>query len=163
MLKIELNSVSAHQTISVYLEEKERFVDLYYYCLDYSLIDHEQSIAKGFLNFFLMLENWKVKIRALTPNEITFLPFDYSDQYIGFFLLERLSIDEMTIQYAYTTDYIGANAAPSQLHTINLLDKPYRLIDQQYTYSLTMFLQELESSIDTLLTKFYKRNLSASS
>lgn len=155
MLKIEFNSMNAHNTISVSMGENKKKIDLYYYCLDYALLEKEQSISKGWFNFFLMLENWRIKIKRIKINQKDFLPFDYSDQYIGFYIIERISNEEVTVQYASTTEFTGWNAAPSQLYTEDLLSKPYKLFYEVFTFDVAILLQEIEAAIENLSDVFY--------
>lgn len=157
MLRIEFKSFSDHETIIVSLGKSKNHVDLYCYCMDYALLKEDQATSKGFFNLFLMLENWKYKIKTLDINEKDYLPFDYSDQHIGFFVIERISSEEINIQDAFTSEFTGWNTAPSQLYVKNLLSKPYKLTGDLFRYNKTKLLQELETAVENLSDVFYVR------
>lgn len=157
MLKIKLISLSVHKTFEFFLGDKSYYGDLYYFCLDNTFFENDQSLAKGVLNFLAMLENWKLKIEKLGLSQRDFLPFDYSDQYIGFFIISKISNEEILIQYGYTPDYFGWGTNPSQLYVVDIIDKSYRTDHKEYVIPISQLVQEINGSISTILSEFYTK------
>jgi hypothetical protein len=60
----------------------EQIADTYYFSLDISNLT-ENETRKVVLNLIGLLQNWKDKLSKLQSNKIVFLPFDYSDEYLG--------------------------------------------------------------------------------
>lgn len=158
MFKIELTSLTDHETLKVVLGDGCLYADLYYYCLDNNFFKHDRSLTKGLLNFVSMVENWKLKIRSLKVNTSDVLPFDYSDQYIGFFIISRINDDDIDIRSAFTTEYVGPLVNPSELYLINFMDKRYESEDKKYRIPIPQLLEAIDSSMSTILSSFYKKN-----
>lgn len=158
MLSIKLNSLTAHDTIDIVLGDDSYTIDLYYYCLDNTFIKREEGLAKGLLNFFAMIENWKLKIRNLSVNKSDVLPFDYSDQYVGFFVVSRIDNENVSIQAASSTEYQGCSINPSQLYLENFISKPYRLKDNKYVIPMLQLFQGIDDSLANIFREFYNTN-----
>lgn len=58
-----------------------------------------------------MLENWKRNIEDNT--EVIFLPFDFSDQYLGCIRMERLDVHKVKVNDGVTLLYQGHSLSPS--------------------------------------------------
>jgi|GEM_PF-6381616 len=157
MFKIILNSLKAYETIKIRLGDEESFTDLYYYCLDNTFFKDDETITKGLLNFVCMVENWKINIKKLEIGSSTALPFDFSDQYIGFFIISKVDEQLVTIQSAWTLAHKGWGVNPSQLHLVNLLDDPYEVADKSYTMPLQELLDSIEDSMTAIFSEFYKK------
>lgn len=158
MFKIELSSLEAYRTLKVVLGNDSYYADLHYFCLDNTFFGAEQNAPKGFLNFASMIESWKLKIKKIQINKSDYLPFDYSDQYIGFFLISRINEEDIAIQYAITTEYQGWGINPSQLYLETFIDKPYELDGEKYTMPIHQLLLDMEGSMSTILSGFYKKD-----
>lgn len=157
MFKITLNSPKAYETIKIRLGDEELYTDLYYYCTDNSFFEEYASIAKGFLNFVCMVENWKINIKKLEIGSSTALPFDFSDQYIGFFIISKVDEQLITIQSACTLAHQGWGVNPSQLHLVNFFDDPYEVDDKSYTMPILELLDSIEESMTAIFSEFYTR------
>lgn len=159
MINVRLLKMSPHDSLEITLNDESNTIDLYYYCLDNSFLNEEQGLAKGLLNFITMIEIWSRKIDLLKINQRDFLPFDYSDEYIGFFIVSRLNEFDISIQAAFTTDFLGWGTNPSQIHSIDFLSKPYRFNGKEHKASLKQFITSLNKSKSSILRDLYRQDL----
>jgi hypothetical protein len=61
--------------------------DLYHLFKDDSLLKGDYQHNKGILNFLLLLENWTKRLASANDGQSVFLPFDFSDEYLGGFVV----------------------------------------------------------------------------
>ena len=109
MLKvwIEYSNKSQHKDLHLEIQSigLKVVADTYYFILDDNI--NENRIA----DFFKNLSN---TIEKLEEGETCYLPFDFSDQYIG--CLQVHSDDETVfVNYGFTTKYSGTNIQPSDI------------------------------------------------
>jgi hypothetical protein len=102
-----------------------------------------------------MVTNWKVKLEALTIGQEDFLPFDYEDQYIGFFLVKKLSADGLSIQFALTTFHNGETLNPSQVYVQRIINEPYQTFGESYRVERSQLITAIDQSLMLLLNKLY--------
>jgi hypothetical protein len=145
MFKIELLSL---------FQETFTF-DLIVFSADTTFFREEETIEKGLLNFVTMVTNWKVKLEALMIGQEDFLPFDYEDQYIGFFLVKKLSTDGLSIQFALTTFHNGETLNPSQVYAQRIINEPYQPFGESYRVEQSLFVKAIDQSLMLLLNKLY--------
>ncbi|WP_338876739.1 hypothetical protein WBJ53_13880 [Spirosoma sp. SC4-14] len=157
MFKITLNSPKAYETIKVRLGNEDFYTDLYYYCTDNTFFEEHASMSKGLLNFVCMVENWKVSIKKLGIGSSTALPFDFSDEYVGFFIVTAKNDKEVKIQSAYTKGIHGVANSPSDFNSTNFLDEPYEVDDKSYTMPVQELLDSIEDSMTAIFSEFYKK------
>lgn len=157
MFEIKLLTVDDHDSFEIKLFEEVYVVDLYYYCLDTSFVSQDNSIAKGLLNFIVMLENWIIKLNDLKSNDSDFLPYDYSDQYIAFFHVQRIDSINISVQSAFTTEFLGWGLNPSQLHLENIISKPYHSNGCIYTIPLENFVNLVKKSKELITLQLYAK------
>jgi hypothetical protein len=122
MIKITLNTIEKpYKNIQLEIfSNKEiliEYCDLYYFCLDSLFLKEETDFIKGLLNFIYLLNNWKSKLKNI-DNEV-FLPFDFSDEYIGGLLLQRFSNDILKCAYVVSREFKGPLCSPTQISIIN--------------------------------------------
>ena len=155
MFNLKLLSLGPYNTFEISLEEESHKIDLYCYCLDNTFFENHTDVTKGLLNFFAMLENWKVKLRNLKLKRTDYLPYDYSDQYIGFLLVSQIDEQFITVQAASTPEYFGWGSNPSQLYLENFTDKSFSFSGKQYTILKEQFITEIETSVMNIFKDFY--------
>ena len=113
-------------------------------------MDGDKSINKVTLNIKQLLNCWCDAIRYLKKDEIIFLPFDYSDQYIGCFRIKSLKNDEIIVDYGYTTKYEGWEIRPSQFHNFKINDVDYNIKTDSFQCEKYEFIESINSSINQI-------------
>nr|WP_293837315.1 hypothetical protein [uncultured Arsenicibacter sp.] len=133
-----------------------QYNDLYFYCLDNNFFNDEDGLTKGLLNFISMLINWKEKIRKMIVGDSSFLPFDFSDQYIGFIHLYQYEQECVNVTYCFTINYLGCLINPSTSNSVDLLDAPYKEVGPTYPVKKEELLQDIDSAIKCFFEGLYK-------
>lgn len=113
-MKININNIEVDGKLFLEIEEID-FVqqsEIYYWVID-DYLDEEESLLRGVKGLKRVLTSWISLIKSSTEGAITFLPFDFSDQYIGLIKLVYLAEDNVKLEYGYTTEYEGSEISPS--------------------------------------------------
>ncbi len=84
-----------HEDLVLELDERVWTCDSYYFLIDDS-IDGPEDQAKVERGLVRLLDQWLMALRSAAPVDLIYLPYDFSDQYIG--SLEcRLQLEEASI------------------------------------------------------------------
>ena len=125
MFKISLNAIEEpYENIKVEFSSKPRTVmrdaysDMYYLCLDGLFLKDETLYMKGMLNFVFLLVNWKRKILKTPTSQYAFLPFDFSDGYIGGIYLRRKTEEILEVTYGVSREFKGPSYSPAEIDLI---------------------------------------------
>ncbi|SED96113.1 hypothetical protein SAMN04487765_0931 [Tenacibaculum sp. MAR_2010_89] len=90
----------------------KQVVDTYFFAIDKKFNPNDESLRKANLNIINLLENWLIELDK--GRKEIFLPFDFSDQYIGCI---KVVIKEpnnlLCISYGATTEYSAISLKPS--------------------------------------------------
>jgi hypothetical protein len=119
--------------------------DTYYFALDDSLEDYDET-KKVFAVLTTMLKQWKLKIENLRHDGICFLPFDFSDQYIGCFKFKNIK-NTMVASYGFTEKITGWMIYPSKLDQFEIGESDYSGISGSFSIERDEFLACLEKCI----------------
>lgn len=74
---------TAHEDLSFYFNGKVQKCDSYYFALDRKLAPEDESPKKVKVVLKRLLEQWLEYIDNSVQGDILYLPYDFSDQYIG--------------------------------------------------------------------------------
>ena len=123
MFKISLNTIQEpYKNIKLQFSAKNinetDFADLYYLCLDRLFLKDETLYMKGMLNFVFLLVNWKRKIAKTPIGHYAFLPFDFSDEYLGGIYLRRKTEESLEVTYGVSREFRGPFYSPVQIDLI---------------------------------------------
>ncbi|GAB5537481.1 MAG: hypothetical protein Rubg2KO_37300 [Rubricoccaceae bacterium] len=100
-----------HNDVFLRLAETTRTVDSYYFALDTHFGDREDDAKVRAVVAFL-LNDWETALSRLIESQAVYLPFDFSDQYIGGLECRR-SGDSFVIRTGWTQEYEGHSLYPS--------------------------------------------------
>lgn len=106
--------------------------DSYYYILDDSIYLGEADRTKT-LVFSEILSTWKDRLANLKNGQVCFLPFDFSDQYIGCLRMELLDNGLIKGGYGMTQKILGMMINPSQLDQFDIDDSDFELESKFFT------------------------------
>jgi hypothetical protein len=125
MFRIILNTIEEpYKNIKIEFSQKpktilkEAYADLYFFCLDRLFLKDETLFMKGMLNFVFLLVNWKRKILKTPVGQYAFLPFEFSDEYIGGIHLRRKAEGMLEVTYGVSSEFIGLSYYPVQMDMI---------------------------------------------
>jgi hypothetical protein len=114
--------------------------------LDNSIADSDDEEEKVFAVLTSLFKQWKLKIERLEYGGICFLPFDFSDQYIGCFRFKN-NEDAMVLNYGFTEKITGYMIYPSKLDQFEIDESDYRATSESFSIERDKFLASLEKCI----------------
>ena len=89
--------------------------DSYYLLLDKGVENQIGGFRKVLTVLIQILEGWKIKVESLRLGSVDYLPFDFSDEYIGCLRVELLAGLNLSIQYGFTQKLMGMELSPSDV------------------------------------------------
>jgi len=150
---IKLNKTE-HQDILLNIDEinLNQLADSYYFAIDnFFNAQNYSTDQKVVKNINSLLQHWINTVKVLPANQVTFLPFDFSDQYLGCLKVKKISTnDDLLISYGYTIKFNGSNIAPSKLADFVISEKDFNPQTNEYTVNQDQFAYEINKSISGL-------------
>jgi len=130
--------ILAIPTITLY-----EVADSYYYAIDTEFIAEEDRNGKVIKILRTLILGWQKLVGTLVINQSVFLPFDFSDEYIGGLLVKAVEQDDLSMFYGVTTSKKGWEISPSKsLEQVwSLLD--FRIISNELKSKKADFLARL--------------------
>ena len=74
---------TGHNDIVFCLDDYSCVCDSYYFFIDYTIDDGDESVEKALKVMRQLLQQWIDAVENLAENEVVHLPFDFSDQFTG--------------------------------------------------------------------------------
>ena len=96
-----------------------------------------------------LIIQWKIEIENIDADMVCFLPFDFSDEYIGCFRFEKVE-NRIHGSYGSTQKITGWMISPSKLDQFQIEESDYRITSKIFEVEEG----ELLASLDSCLTKF---------
>lgn len=151
MLKIifDFQNERRHKDLSLIFDELElvEMADSYYLSIDQEFMINSASGDKIILILGKMIKWWIKQVLELCVNEIAFLPFDLSDQYIGCFRVLQINNTDVSICYGFTTRITGYNITPSNMANLILLDEDFKIASKVINLNKLIFVSYIEQSV----------------
>jgi len=94
--------------------------DTYYVASDDDVEPGETSPSRIEAAISTLIQGWISLIRTMSSRDIRYLPFDFSDQYIGCLKIEGREGGQVGMSYGYTTTIEGHGLSPSEPHSLAL-------------------------------------------
>lgn len=91
----------------------QEVADTYFFAIDHGFMPDIENGRKVIISIRNLLKSWKDGIEKLLIKEHIFLPFDFSDQYLGCLYVQKID-DSCRICYGYTTEDTGVSILPSK-------------------------------------------------
>jgi hypothetical protein len=129
-----------------------RYADLFYFCTDNYYVKGENYLTKGILNFLLLLHNWKKHLLATPISQSVYLPFDFSDEYLGGLYIVVLDDENIEFGYAISKTLEGGANSPTQLEMMNLQREELIFIFEHQQMKKSEFLEFVDDSIYEILS-----------
>jgi hypothetical protein len=146
MIRIELDTTKeGHEDLTLFLDEISfsTEADSYYLMLDNKILPNEESYQKVKIVLDEMLQSWIAQVKQLNAHDIVFLPFDFSDQYIGCIRVEAIDDKNVSINYGFTTVIHGYSIAPS-LGSIDIGDEAYEVDSNSFIVTKEELLHSIQ-------------------
>ena len=144
-----------HKDVSIIIDDLiSNTQDTYYFLLDDFVLRDRENWQKVRVIFHFLLSHWQTKINNLSINKTDYLPFDFSDQYIGCFKLTDISDNQVNIRYGFTTKFNGTTLCPSQVDVFNLEPDEF-IISLRYPKSIItdkiLLIQDIEVAKNNII------------
>jgi hypothetical protein len=128
-------SQGAHRDMVLSFHECDiwEVADSYYLGLDAGFLAGNESPVKVRLALGILLGEWIRQIGTLgNVGDRCFLPFDFSDEYIGGIRVQMMEGDEVVISYGVTREYGGYAIYPSRLFDVIFDDSLFSISSKRY-------------------------------
>lgn len=102
-------------------KSKIEWVDTYYFAIDNNYKKGDESIQKVHDVLVKLLKGWKRKLLDLS--NAVYLPYDFSDEYIGCIEVKKNDENHLKIVIGYTTKYCGYEISPSNFDNSFFISK----------------------------------------
>jgi hypothetical protein len=123
--------------------------DTYYFVLDNSIDDYPALNRKKTI-LSIILNQWKIKLEQMKLQNVCFLPFDFSDEYIGCFRFEIIEDDLVMGVYGITQTLLGMMINPSKLEQFNIVDSDFEEDSSHFNVSRSDLISSIEDSLNKL-------------
>jgi hypothetical protein len=126
--------------------------DSYYFSDDESIVINNDESERKYDSVKQLLNQWKRKIESMEIGDICFLPFDFSDEYIGCLKLEL--VDQWLVgNYGYTEKIHGYAIYPSNLSQFAIGNEDFIKYSEEFKLEKQLFIYSVEQSISNIQVK----------
>lgn len=125
-------------------------VDSYYLRIDHLFMPEDESSEKVKKCLELMVSGWITTIERIAVNQTTYLPYDFSDQYVGVFRIHKKLSDKMSIRPGFTTKYSGWEICPSSDTFLNLNDNEFESAGDECLFFKDVLVHQLANAFRVL-------------
>lgn len=148
-MKIEFipnNNQVSHKDIHIKIPELDinKFVDSYYFAIDIRTLPNEETDEKVIIILNNLLREWIDNIDQLQEGDSAFLPYDFSDQYIGGIKAQRQGYN-VIIRSGWNRQMGGMN--PSDYNKGYLKDEDLILNIASAAVPLEKFINDIKDQI----------------
>jgi hypothetical protein len=139
ILKLELSPIS-------FLRESST----YYWAIDDFFEKGDEGVNKVLKNLKLMLSKWLDIILQNEKKGMFYLPFDFSDEYIGMLKISFSNYNIAKVEYGCTKALTGWEISPSQYKDFNIQPNGYKPISSSFEISTKDFIEDLNTWIKNI-------------
>ena len=122
--------------------------DSYYFVLDNQYRPNVESLAKGIEGLCLLLKNWITWITTVKKGESLFLPFDFSDEYLGGLCLTITQEEMIILTIGFTTEATGWSVSPTSSQKIENI--PFIITSEELICTPKELIDSINISIDEI-------------
>ncbi|GAB2559614.1 hypothetical protein [Spirosoma areae] len=145
----ENKDFSFHNDLHIFIPALgiDGYGDTYYFADDNGILPDEFSEEKVKIVLRNLLTDWENAVEKLQEGDITFLPFDISDQSIAALKLQKKG-NQLIIRDAWTPAVSGMS--PSFMNKINFKDEQFNVYIGSMTIPIEQFLAEIRMERDKI-------------
>ena len=127
-----------------------KVVDSYYFVLDEGLFPKVETFEKALIVLRKVLTDWQSTVKNMGESESAYLPFDFSDEYIGFFKV-MMSQRVLQVRYGATRKMFGWSVYPSQSTPLPIGSEDEAFLEETVvSISVEDFVIQIEQSIQNI-------------
>lgn len=119
----------------------------YYWAIDDFFEKGDDGVNKVLRNLKLMLSKWLDAVLLNEKKGIFYLPFDFSDEYIGILKASFFDNNVTVIEYGNTRTLTGWEILPSQYKDFDIQPNGYISISDSFEISTNDFIEDLNTWI----------------
>lgn len=152
-IAVKIDKFNGHDDLVLlnHCGEELACADTYYLVIDSLLYEKEESFERVLKVLIKLLSDWISQVEGATEKNAIYLPFDFSDQYIGCLKICKLNSSSLYVYYGYTKKMEGHSIRPSNTIPYFLLnDDDFILEIELGETSQSDFIRDLETSIKEL-------------
>lgn len=123
------------------------YTDTYYFALDNGILPEEETEDKVKIVLTDLLSYWEKTVEELQENNIAFLPYDFSDQYLGALKIKRKKFD-LIIRDSWGKKY--GTFFPSYTNKIQFEDEEFNVDINSTKMPIEKFLMEIRRERDKI-------------
>ncbi|MBF9239885.1 hypothetical protein I2I05_21010 [Hymenobacter sp. BT683] len=142
-------AISMHLAVeAIGLDEK---ADLYYLSLEGEGNTQEPDSTALFSTIERLLSGWLFQVKNLEAQQVAYLPFDFSDEYLGCLKCKLISPGKVSISYGYTRERYGHSVIPSQSKDFKLSEESYIPTSGSAILESAVVINHIEGCIKSLM------------
>lgn len=122
--------------------------DTYYFAIDPCFMNGDESEHKVILNLLNLLKWWSVSVEKIERGDATYLPFDFSDQYVGCLRVSIRDGQNVLVDYGSTRKFEGCSFSPSRCGGFVLTDQDYDTSTDSFVCKKSVILSDIKRSMD---------------
>ncbi len=157
ILNIDIDNYQGHNDLLLKSDvlALEELADTYYFIIDRHFRPDEETIEKVIMLLIGLLQFWINEIENIGEKKTSYLPFDFSDQYLGCFRIVGSKHNEIDIDYGSTTKYQGWGITISKIDQVkfNILQDEYQRDTETVKVAKTEIIENIRASISNLQSK----------
>lgn len=160
MIAIDLKNIT-NGTISLLIDEVDftQRASTYYFAIDKYLKKDSHNTHKVLTNLKQLFTKWEACLNTAFKEgyKSVYLPFDFTDEYIGFLKVDLLTANNVRLEYGYSEEIKGYSVSPSKAECLreNTL-KNYDSISDSFNYTqgeLARDIENINSVIDAIIVE----------
>lgn len=143
-------SEKGHKDLTLVFDELEltEVADSYYFAIDNLFLPENESKDKVILVLKNLMDAWVKRVLMLLVNDVTFLPFDFSDQYLGCFRVEQINNKEISVCYGFTANVSGFEIPPSSIDNFLIMsDEEFEVTSHAVEFDKHIFVSSIKQSL----------------
>jgi hypothetical protein len=137
-------------TLNLFSSKFIRHVDSYYLALDNFFMPDDESEEKVIFSLQNMIASWSSLVDSANINDLLYLSYDFSDQYIGFLKIYIVSLTEITISVGHSTTYQGCTTNPSRAASLRLLESEFKSTTEDVVVDRRSFVFALKQALKVI-------------
>lgn len=114
------------------IKDFKKRADTYYFALDNCIEVKDSTIEKEKYVFEIYLSQIIKELQNCRIDELIYLPFDFSDQYIGCAFLSKIDTHNFKFIYGYTLKFTGYSINPSDISTFIISEHDFVPTSETY-------------------------------
>lgn len=146
----DTSNFDAHKDISVQIPLLgiDTVVDSYYLLIDNAFMPDDESNTKTSRCLRHMTACWAERCELAAAEDVLYLAYDFSDQYIGVLKVYVESADTIVLSDGYTTAYHGYDVSPYETPLLPLKVEAFESSTHESIIERNEFIRQLKNILE---------------